>query len=137
MKKIMQIPKLIENSSSLGVAISTMGCTSCFPAAAAVGTAIGLGSLSTYEGLFINTLLPIFATLTLLLQLYSAWDSRSVAHAIIGATGPLMILATLYLFWFDDWSTDMLYIGIVLMMAVSIWQWIIPIGRTKPSQESQ
>lgn len=133
----MQIPKLIENSSSLGVVISTMGCASCFPAAAAIGTAIGLGSLSAYEGLFINTLLPIFATLTLLLQLYSAWNYRNAVHAIIGASGPLMILATLYLFWFDDWSTYMLYIGIVLMMAVSIWQWIVPIGHTKPSQESQ
>lgn len=133
----MQITKLFENSSSLGVVISTMGCASCFPAAAAVGTAIGLGSLSAYEGLFINTLLPIFATLTLLLQLYSAWNYRSVVHAIIGASGPLMILATLYLFWFDDWSTYMLYVGIILMMAVSIWQWIVPIGHTKPAQESQ
>ncbi len=133
----MQISKLFENSSSLGVVISTMGCASCFPAAATIGTTIGLGALSAYEGLFINTLLPLFATLSLLLQLYSAWNYRSVVHAIIGASGPLMILATLYLFWFDDWSTDMLYIGIVIMMAVSIWQWIIPICQTRPSQESQ
>ena len=132
----MQIPKLIENSGSLGAIVSTMGCASCFPAAASVGATVGLGFLSAYEGLFINTLLPIFAAISLLLQLYSAWNFRSFTQAIIGSAGPLMVLATLYLFWSDDWSTYMLYSGLILMMLVSIWQWLIPICATKSQQES-
>jgi mercuric ion transport protein len=132
----MQIPKLIENSGSLGAIVSTMGCASCFPAAATIGSTIGLGFLSAYEGLFINTLLPIFAIISLLLQLFSAWNSRSIAQAILGASGPLMVLATLYLFWSDDWSTNMLYAGLVLMMIVSVWQWLVPVCSTRPQQES-
>lgn len=132
----MQIPKLIENSGSLGAIVSTMGCASCFPAAAAVGSTIGLGFLSAYEGLFINTLLPVFAVISLLLQLYSAWNHRSIAHAILGVSGPLMVLATLYLFWSDDWSTNMLYAGLALMMIVSVWQWLNPVCIPKPQQES-
>lgn len=133
--KLMQIPKLIENSGSLGAIVSTMGCASCFPAAASLGTAAGLGFLSAYEGLFINTLLPVFAIISLLLQLYNAGKSRSITLAIIGSAGPVMVLATLYLFWSDNWSTDMLYTGLILMLLVSIWQWLSPSCIIKPKQE--
>lgn len=131
----MQIPKLIESSGSLGAVVSAMGCASCFPAAASLGAAAGLGFLSVYEGLFINTLLPLFAVISLLLQLYNAWASRSVTLAIIGSAGPAMVLATLYLFWVDSWSTEMLYAGLILMSIVSIWQWLNPSCRIKPKQE--
>lgn len=130
----MQFHKLIENSGSLGAIISTIGCASCFPAAASLGAAAGLGFLSAYEGLFINTLLPLFAALSLLLQLYSAWAFRSYIQGIFGASGPLMVLATLYLFWTDDWSTYMLYAGLILMMVVSVWQWLLPVCANQPQK---
>ena len=123
----MQIHKLIDNSGSLGAIVSTMGCASCFPAAATFGSTLGLGFLAAYEGLFINTLLPVFAVITLLIQIYSAWQSRSFFQLIMGISGPLMILATLYLFWTDNWSTYLLYAGLILMFIVSIWQWLIPV----------
>lgn len=123
----MKIHKLIENSGSLGAIVSTMGCASCFPAAASLGATAGLGFLAAYEGLFINTLLPVFAIITVLLQVYSFWLSRRISQLILGAAGPLMVLATLYLFWADDWSTEMLYAGLILMLLVSIWQWLQPV----------
>lgn len=123
----MQIHKLIDNSGSLGAILSTMGCASCFPAAATFGTTLGLGFLAAYEGLFINTLLPFFAILTLLIQIYSGWMYKNYVQLLIGISGPLMILATLYVFWTDNWSTYMLYTGLILMFLVSIWQWLIPV----------
>lgn len=120
----MKIHRLIENSSSMGAIISTLGCASCFPAAATLGSALGMGFLSAYEGIFINTLLPAFAGLSLLLQLYQLWNTRKLLQGLLGITGPLMVLATLYLFWTDNWSTYMLYTGLILMFSVSIWQWI-------------
>lgn len=122
----MQISKLLVNSGSLGAIISTLGCASCFPAAASLGATVGLGVLSAYEGLFINTLLPLFAATSLLLQLFNAWQIRSITQAILGSAGPLMVLSTLYLFWTDNWSTNMLYAGLIIMALYSIWQWFNP-----------
>lgn len=123
----MQIQKLIENVGSASTLISAMGCASCFPAAAAFGSTIGLGFLSAYEGVLINTLLPVFATLSLIIQLYTGWVTRNVLLTLLGVAGPLMILATLYLFWTDNWSTYMFYAGLVLMFCVSVWQWLMPV----------
>lgn len=120
----MKIHRLIENSSSFGAIISTLGCASCFPAAATLGSTLGMGFLSTYEGIFINTLLPAFAVLSLLIQLYQLWNTRRLLQGLLAITGPLMVLATLYLFWTDNWSTYLLYAGLILMFSVSIWQWI-------------
>jgi hypothetical protein len=49
------------------------------PRARLLGATLGIGFLAQFEGLFINTPLPVFA----------------------GIAGPLMVLATLYLF-FDE-----------------------------------
>lgn len=119
---------MLESLSSLGTGVSVMGCASCFPAAASLGSSLGLGFLAPFEGLFINTLLPLFAVISLLLQIYIAWLNKSKVWLIAGITGPLMVLATLYLFWTDDWSTYMLYAGITLMLIVSVWQWLRPVS---------
>jgi len=37
-----------------------------------------------------------------------------------------MVLATLYLFWTDNWSTYMFYTGIALMLAVAVWDIVSP-----------
>ena len=42
-------------------------------------------------------------------------------YGLLGIAGPLMILATLYVFWTDNWSTYMFYLGLVMMFAVSIY----------------
>jgi mercuric ion transport protein len=45
---------------------------------------------------------------------------------LLGIAGPLMILATLYVFWTDNWSTYMFYLGLVMMFAVSIYDIVVP-----------
>lgn len=57
-----------DKISSLGALVSAMGCAMCFPAIASLGAAVGLGFLSQWEGLFVNTLLPLFAWIALVLN---------------------------------------------------------------------
>lgn len=120
------ISRLIEKAGSVGALVAAMGCAACFPALASLGASIGLGFLSAYEGVFINKLLPLFALIVLVSNLV-AWVSHGdYIRLIWGLLGPLMVLATLYLFWTDNWSTYMFYTGLVLMLAVSIWNFISP-----------
>ena len=45
-----------DKVGSLGAVTSAMGCMMCFPAIATLGSALGMGFLARWEGLFINTL---------------------------------------------------------------------------------
>ncbi len=118
--------RFFDKTGSVGAIVSAMGCASCFPVLASLGASVGLGFLHQFEGVFINTLLPIFAVIALIANVYAAWFHRRWIRMIWGIAGPLMILATLYLFWTDSWSTYMFYTGLALMLAVSIWDLISP-----------
>ena len=118
--------RLSEKAGSLGAIVSAMGCASCFPAIASLGASVGLGFLGQFEGLFINTLLPIFAVVALVANLLTAWSHRRIGRALFGIAGPSMVLATLYLFWTDNWSTYMFYVGLIFMLVASIWDIVSP-----------
>lgn len=126
----MSLTRLTDKTGSFGAIISAMGCAMCFPAIASIGSALGLGFLANYEGLFINTLLPFFAVIALLANLIDGIRQRQWLRLAIGMIGPLMVLATLYLFWSSDWSTYLFYTGLVMMVGVSIWDFISPSRRT-------
>ena len=120
------ISRFVDKFGSVGALVAAMGCAACFPALASLGASIGLGFLSAYEGVFINKLLPLFALIVLVSNLV-AWVSHGdYIRLIWGLLGPLMVLATLYLFWTDNWSTYMFYTALVLMLAVSIWDIVSP-----------
>ena len=113
--------RLSEKTGSVGAIVSAAGCAACFPALASLGASVGLGFLRQYEGLFLNTLLPIFAVVALLANLLTAWSHRRIGRALFGIAGPSMVLATLYLFWTANWSTYMFYVGLAFMLIASIW----------------
>ena len=122
----MRLTSLFDTSGAIGAIVAAMGCASCFPALAALGASIGLGFLSPYEGLFINTLLPVFAGIALAANLLSFVSHRIWYRLLAGITGPSMVLATLYLFWTDNWSTYLFYAGLAVMLAVAIWDIVSP-----------
>lgn len=62
------LSRIGDKVGSLGALVSAMGCAMCFPAIASLGAALGLGFLSQWEGLFVNTLLPLFAWVALILN---------------------------------------------------------------------
>ena len=125
-RALSMVSRLSEKIGSFGTILGAMGCASCFPAIASLGASLGLGFLSRFEGLFINTLIPIFAILALVANLTSAWFHRRFGRMLLGVAGPLMVLATLYLFWTDNWSTYMFYLGLAMMFAVSIIDIVAP-----------
>lgn len=126
----MKITRLSEKFGSLGAIVSAMGCASCFPVLGSLGATLGLGFLAQFEGLFINTLLPVFAGIALVSVVISWAAHKQHLRGILGVTGPLMVLATLYLFWTDSWSTYMFYFALALMLTVSIWDIVSPPVKT-------
>lgn len=136
----MRFTSLIDKSGSLGAIVAAMGCASCFPAIASLGATVGLGFLGHYEGLFINTLLPVFAAIALLANILAYFSHRIWYRLLAGIAGPCMVLATLYLFWSDNWSTYLFYAGLVVMLVVSVWDMVSPPRKActscKPSAEA-
>lgn len=120
------LTQVADKSGAVGTVVSAMGCASCFPALGALGASLGLGFIAQWEGLFINTLLPIFAWLVIAANVLGYISHRVWWRLLLGIAGPAMVLATLYLFWTDNWSTNMFYAGIGLMLAVSIFDLFYP-----------
>lgn len=117
---------IFEKLGSVGTIVSAMGCAACFPALASLGAAMGLGFLSAFEGVFINKLVPLFAIIVLVSNIFAWVSHQQHIRLVCGLLGPLMVLATLYLFWTDNWSTYMFYLGLALMLIVSVWNIISP-----------
>ncbi len=125
----MQLSILTEKLGALGAIVSAMGCASCFPVLGALGSALGMGFLAQFEGTFINTLLPLFATIALVSALASWWSYKHHLRGVLTIAGPIMVLATLYLFWTDAWSTYMFYAALALMFGVAVWDLTSPLHR--------
>lgn len=140
------MPEAIRDSSStlttgsrtadkvglIGSIVSAMGCASCFPAAASLGAAIGLGVLARYEGLFIHILLPVFAGIALIANVVGWTSHVRWQLAIPPLVGPILVLAAVFAMLVDHQpvlSRWLLYPGLVLMLATSIWDLVIPASR--------
>jgi len=123
------LTRIGEKAGSLGAVVSAMGCTMCFPAIANISAALGMGFLGQWEGLFINTLFPIFASLALVMNLLGWFSHRQWHRSVLGAIGPILVLLSLNP-WFEyEWSSYVTYAGLGLMVAVSILDMISPASR--------
>ncbi len=122
----MNIGSLAKFFASLGAVVSTMGCSACFPLLASFGATVGLGFLAQYEGLFISTLLPIFASIALVSALLSWFLHRNHLRGLLSVIGPVLVLVLLKLYWTESWRTDVFYFALALMSVVSIWDLISP-----------
>lgn len=120
------ISRFFDKAGAFGTLTAAMGCASCFPALGSLGSSLGMGFLAQYEGIFVNTLLPLFAAIVLAANIISFIAHRIWYRGLAGITGPIMVLLTMYPLWFYNWSTYLLYIGIALMLVVSIWDIVSP-----------
>jgi mercuric ion transport protein len=121
-----------DKAASLGALVSAMGCATCFPAIASLGAALGMGFLAQWEGLFVNTLLPLFAWLALALNALGWFSHRQWHRSLLGMLGPTILLLSLYP-WFEyAWSSYATYTGIGVMLAVSIRDLVSPANRRCP-----
>jgi len=120
---------LFSKTGVFGAIVAAMGCASCFPALGALAASLGLGFLAQFEGLYINTLLPIFAWVALTANIISFLSHRRWLRVAVGSAGPVMVLLTLYPLWAYGWSTYLFYAGLLIMMAAALWDIISPPSR--------
>lgn len=123
------LSRLGDKAGVVGTLVSAMGCGACFPALASIGAAAGLGFLSQWEGMFVNTLLPLFAGLALLANFLGWFSHKQLTRTMAGIMGPAFVLSALYPLWEYEWSTKLMYAGMVLMMSVSVWDIYSPNNR--------
>jgi mercuric ion transport protein len=127
MKQLMNIlSRLGDKAGVVGTLVSAMGCAGCFPAIASLGAALGLGFLEQWEGVFVNTLLPLFAATAMAANFLGWFGHHQYKRTILGMIGPAMVLATLFPLWDFEWSTNLLYAGIAMMTATALWDIFSP-----------
>jgi len=125
------LSKIGESSGALGSVISAMGCAMCFPAIASIGAAIGLGFLEQWEGLFLHTLMPLFALLAILANGLGWLAHRDLVRSLIGIAGPVLVLLALYPLFMSDFRNPVLYAGLALMVGFALWDIFIRPRRKK------
>ena len=120
------VTRFFDKTGAFGALTAAMGCASCFPALGSLASALGFGFLAQFEGVFVNTLLPIFASIALAANVLSFFAHKIWYRGLLGIVGPIMVLLTMYPLWFYDWSTYLFYTGIALMIAISAWDIVSP-----------
>jgi len=123
------ITRLGDKTGAIGAVISTMGCAMCFPAIASLGGVLGMGFLAQWEGLFVNTLLPVFAWIALIANALGWFSHRQWHRSLLGMAGPILLLLSLYPWFQYAWSTWVTYGALILMVAVAIWDMVSPANR--------
>ncbi|MGV7242066.1 organomercurial transporter MerC [Caballeronia sp. M23-90] len=124
------VTRVADKAGLLGSIVSAMGCASCFPAIASLGATIGLGFLSQYEGLFIRILLPAFAGVALFANAVGWLNHRQWRRTVPGLIGPLLVLAAVFVMRaYGERSGWLLYPGLAIMLATSLWDLFSPAQR--------
>ncbi len=123
------LARIGDKAGSFGALISTAGCAFCFPAIASLAGALGLGFLGQWEGLFINTLLPLFAWVTLVINALGWLNHKQWNRSLLGMLGPVLLLLSLYPWFQYGWSTYVTYSALGLMVAISIWDIFSPANK--------
>lgn len=118
-----------DKVGAFGAVIAVMGCSMCFPALAGLAGAIGMGFLSQWEGVFINTLLPIFAVLALAANALAWISHRQWLRSMFGMVGPILLLLSIFPWFLYVWSSYVTYSALALMVFVSIWDLLSPANR--------
>jgi mercuric ion transport protein len=129
MKLLSFFTNIGDKTGSIGSIVSAMGCAMCFPAIANIGAAIGLGFLGQWENLFLDTLLPFFAWLTLVINALGYFSHRQWHRTLFGTAGPTLLLLSFYPWFQYAWSTYVTYSALALMLAVSIWDLVSPANK--------
>lgn len=121
------LARVADKAGLVGSIVSAAACVNCFPALASLGAAIGLGVLSPFEGVFIRIVLPVFAGIALLANTLGWINHRQWWRTALGVIGPIVVLVAVFLMRSSGHRTGwLLYPGLVLMVAVSIWDLISP-----------
>ncbi len=127
------ISRVIDKAGVVGAIVGSFSCAACFPAAASLGAAIGLGFLSQWEGLFVHWLIPIFAAVALLASMAGWFAHHQWYRSLLGSLGPVLVLVGVFGLTHHvlakDLARGIFYTGLVVMFFVSIWDLVNPANR--------
>jgi mercuric ion transport protein len=123
------ITRAADKAGALGSVVSAASCPACFPALASLGAAAGLSFLGNYEGLFLNTLLPLFAAVALVANALGWLRHRQWHRSLLGMIGPAMVLSAMLLFFGQWWTARLLYTGLAFMVGISLWDLLSPASK--------
>lgn len=125
--------RVIDKSGVIGAIVGSFSCAMCFPAAASLGAAIGLGFLSQWEDLFVHWLIPLFAAVALLANLCGWFSHRRWHRTLLGSIGPVLALVGVFGLTRHVLATDfargLFYAGLVIMFLAAVWDMINPANR--------
>jgi mercuric ion transport protein len=123
------LTRVADKAGALGSVVAAASCPACFPALASLGAAAGLGFLTEYEGLFLTTLLPLFAGVALLANALGWFSHRQWHRSLLGMAGPALVMAATMLFFGRWWTSYLLYSGLALMVGAALWDLFSPSRR--------
>ena len=123
----MNISRVFDKTGSFGALAAALSCAGCFPALGSLGAALGMGFLSRYEGFLFRKLLPAFAIIALLANCYSWYKHRSHLRGLLSVLGPVVVLSALFPLWHYEWSINLFYFGLALMVATSLFDVFRPV----------
>lgn len=122
-----QLHRWADKAGFAGSLLSAAACVNCYPALASLGALLGLGALSSYEGLFVRILLPGFAGLALLAHALAWWRHRQWPRAALGMLGPLLVLGSVVVMRITGHRTGwLMYPGLALMLISSLLDLLTP-----------
>lgn len=127
------VSRFIDKTGVVGAIVGSFSCAVCFPAAASLGAAVGLGFLSRWEGLFVHWLIPLFAAVALLANLIGWFSHRQWHRSLLGALGPAMALVGVFGLTHHalakDFARGIFYAGLVVMFLAALWDIVNPANR--------
>ena len=105
----------LDKLGSLGSIVAAAACPACFPQLAALGTLVGLGALSSYEGqIFLAT--KVLVVLAIVGHVLAYRRHCSVVLLVLGAGGGVLFFIAMYLLG----SELAVYVGLGAMLLASI-----------------
>lgn len=129
----------VDKVGVIAAVVGSFSCAACFPAAASLGAAIGLGFLSRWESLFVHILIPVFAIAVLLANLAGWFTHRVWYRTALGSLGPVMALLGAFGlmgvfgmtkgFLAASAARGVFYSGLIVMVLAAIWDLAHPVKR--------
>ena len=114
------ITRIADKAGALGSVVSAMGCAACFPGYRQPGRGHRPWLSRNTKGC-LSPLLPLFAVVALLANALGWLSHRQWYRSLLGMVGPAIVLAAMLLFFGNWWTANLLYVGLALMIGVSIW----------------
>ena len=122
----MKIFRVFDKTGTIGVFISALGCAGCFPAFGSLSSVLGLSAFSRYEGIFITKLLPAFAIIALVANIFGWYQHRVHYRGTLSIIGPIIVLLAIFPFWQYEWSVPVFYTGLLFMGLISLIDLVKP-----------